>query len=283
MLLKGKTAIITGATGGIGRVIAQTLAKEGCRLVLVGRKKAILEMLRRELKQYGCQFLTAVVDVTEGKQIQKLIKKTLKKFSQIDILVNAAAIYGPIGPFVINNMNKWREAININLIGTVLCCRAVLPFMIKRKAGKIINFSGGGAVSPRPNFSSYAVSKAAIVRFTETLAEELKPYNIQVNAIAPGAINTRLLDEAIKAGPRLVGKAAYLQFLKQKKEGGDSPQLAADLVLFLASEKSYNLTGKLISAKWDNWREWNKKEIDRLMKTSEYTLRRIDNKYFFEK
>lgn len=281
-LLKNKTAIITGAGGGIGSVVAYTLAKQKCNLVLVDYIPENLDALSEKIKRYNCQSFQMTIDVTNSKEVEHMINEVIKRFSKIDILINAAGIHGSIGPFVDNNLDKWIKTININLIGSVLCTKMVLPFMIKQKSGKIINFSGGGAFNPRPNFSAYATSKAGVVRFTETLAEELKPYNIQVNAISPGAVNTKMLEEALRAGPKLVGEEFYKKIQKQRKEGGDSPQLAADLILFLVSEKSYNLTGKLISAKWDNWRKWDKKKIKNIIKSSDYTLRRIDNKYFKE-
>jgi len=281
-LLKNKTAIITGAAGGIGSVIAETLAKEKCNLVLADYAPKNLSLVAKKIAKHHCQILQISIDVCDQKKIKQSIAKTIKKFSKIDILINAAGIYGPIGPFVDINIDNWIETININLIGTVLAIKEVLPFMIKQKNGKIINFSGGGAASPFPNFSGYATSKSAIVRFTETLAEELKPYNIQINAISPGAVNTNMLKEALKAGPKLTGQETYQRIKKQKNNGGDSPQLGADLALFLASEKSYNLSGKMISAKWDDWRKWNKRKINQIMKSQNYALRRIDNKNFKE-
>jgi len=281
-LLKNKTAIITGAGGGIGSVVAHTLANEGCNLVLIDYIPENLNALSEKIKRYNCQSFQMTINVTKSKEVERMINEAIKRFSKIDILINAAGIYGSMGPFIGNDIDKWIKTININLIGTVLCTKIVLPFMIKQRSGKIINFSGGGAFNPRPNFSAYATSKAAVARFTETLAEELKPYNIQVNAVSPGAVNTKMLEEALKAGPKLTGKEFYKKIKKQRKEGGDPPQLAANLILFLVSEKSYNLSGKLISAKWDNWRKWDKKKIKNIMKSSDYTLRRIDNKYFKE-
>lgn len=279
-LLKNKIAIITGASGGIGSTIAETLAKEGCNLVLADCAFKKISVVLKKINQYNVQSLALVIDVSNKRRVKELVEKTIKRFSKIDILINAAGIYGPIGSFVNNDIDQWLRAIKINLIGSALCTKAVLPFMIKQGKGKIVNFSGGGAVNPFPNFSSYATSKAAVVRFTETLAEELKPHNIQLNAIAPGAVNTTFLDEALKAGPGSTGKDFYAKIKKQKASGGDSPQLAADLVLFLVSGRSYKLSGKLISAKWDSWRIWNKKQINKIMQTSDYTLRRIDNKNF---
>ncbi len=274
MLLKNKVAIITGAGGGIGSTIAQTFAREGCNVILVDRIKSSLDRVSKELEKYNCEFLALTANACDNKEVDNVIDATVKKFSKIDILVNTAGIQGPIGPFVNNDINKWVETINVNLNGTMLFIKAVLPTMLKQGCGKIINFSGGGAFNPRPNFSAYATSKAAVVRLTETLAAELKEYNIQVNAISPGAVNTKMLEQVLEVGPKAAGAKFYEKAKKQKEEGGDSPQLAADLVLFLSSEKSYNLSGKIISAKWEDWREWDKEKISKIMSSDLYTLRR---------
>jgi len=210
-----------------------------------------------------------------------LIEQTLAKFGSIDILVNAGGIQGPIGPFVDINFEDWLKNIDINLMGTILCCKSVLPTMMSRKKGKIINFSGGGATFSRPNFSAYSVAKAGVVRFTEILADELRPFNIQVNAISPGVIKTGMIDEIIKAGPDR-GGPDYQQMKSMKEADFDSPELAAELVCFLASDKSNWLTGKVISAIWDPWRNWREKgqaELDKDL----YVLRRVDGKNFMKK
>lgn len=282
MILKDKIVIVTGGSRGIGKTVAQVLVKAGCRVIAVSRSLPELNIFKEELQKEGFYIDIEAADVSDYTQVQKMASSIIKKFNSIDILVNAAGIYGPIGLFSENDIKKWSETIQINLMGTVNCVHAVLPVMIKNGKGKIINFSGGGAVNNFPNFSSYATSKIAIVRFTETLAEELKPCGIQINAIAPGAVNTKLLEESLNAGQEAVGEKFYEKIVKQKKEGGDSPELAASLILFLISDQSFGLTGKLISAKWDNWKEWDEAEIERLNNTSEYTLRRIDNKYFEE-
>jgi len=282
MLLKNKIAIITGAGGGIGSTIAHTFVKEGCSVILVDCVKSNLDKISKELEKYNSEFLAIEANASNKKEIENVVNSALRKFSKIDILVNAAGIQGSIGPFVDNDIDKWIETINVNLNATMLFTKAILPIMMKQKLGKIINFSGGGAFNPRPNFSAYATSKAAVVRFTETLAAEVKKYNIQVNAISPGAVNTKMLEQVLESEPDVVGTEFYEKSIKQKEEGGDSPQLAADLALFLTSEKSHNLNGKAISAKWDNWRNWDEEEIEQIMKSSDYTLRRIDNQYFKE-
>ncbi len=282
MILQDKVALITGGSKGIGRTIVETLARQGCRVVAISRSLDELKILQNELNAVGLTIVIKEADVSDYEQVKKVVQFVIEKFHTIDILVNAAGVYGPIGQFDTNDICLWTKTIQINLVGTAHCTHAVLPIMLKNKAGKIINFSGGGAVNTFPNFSSYATSKAAVVRFTETIAEEYKSYNIQINAIAPGAVNTRLLDESLEAGAKMVGEKFYEKIVNQKKDGGDSPQLAADLTAFLVSDRSLNLTGKLISAKWDSWNEWNEVELERLKKSSELTLRRIDNKYFQE-
>jgi len=282
MLLKNKIAIITGAGGGIGSTIAHTFTREGCSVILVDCVKSNLDKISKELEKYNSEFLAMEANASNKKEIDNVVDSALRKFSKIDILVNAAGIQGPIGPFVDNDIDKWIETINVNLNATMLFTKAILPIMMKQKSGKIINFSGGGAFNPRPNFSAYATSKAAVVRFTETLAAEVKKYNIQANAISPGAVNTKMLEQVLESEPDVVGTEFYEKSIKQKEEGGDSPQLAADLALFLTSEKSHNLNGKAISAKWDNWRNWDEEEIEQIMKSSDYSLRRIDNQYFKE-
>jgi len=163
------------------------------------------------------------------------------------------------------------------LFGSILLCRAVMPFFKKRNKGKIIQLSGGGAASPLPLISSYAVSKVAVVRFVENLSEEVKKYNIDINAVAPGPLNTDMLKEVIKAGPKKVGKVFYMKSLKQKKTGGTPLSKVCELILFLGSKYSDGISGKLISALWDDWKNWiNYKKL--LQNSDAYTLRRIIGK-----
>jgi NAD(P)-dependent dehydrogenase (short-subunit alcohol dehydrogenase family) len=273
MILKDKVAIITGGSLGIGRGIATRFAGEGCHLVLVARNPANLEKTRQGLESYGTRIETFIADVSREKEVKKMVEFTLYKFDTIDILVNCAGIQGPIGLVTDVDTGKWMETININLCGTFLCIKAVLPTMVKNKKGKIINLSGGGAVSPRPRFSAYSASKAAVVRLTETLAEEVKEYNIDINAIAPGAVNTRLLEQVLEAG-EAAGKDYMAKAIKQKEEGGTPPEKAAELSLFLASSKSDGLTGRIISAVWDNWRQ-TPEHLNEIMSSDIYTSRRI--------
>jgi 3-oxoacyl-[acyl-carrier protein] reductase len=190
------------------------------------------------------------------------------------VAVNNAGVYGPKGAIEEVDWEEWKRAIEINLLGSVLVTRAVLAHFKANRYGKIIQLSGGGATNPLPRMSAYAASKAGIVRFVETVAEEVRGENIDINAIAPGALNTRLLEEVLAAGPEKVGRAFYEKSVKQKAQGGTSLERGAELAVFLASSASDGITGKLISAVWDPW-ESLPERLDDLRETDIYTLRRI--------
>ena len=194
--------------------------------------------------------------------------------SALCTFVNNAGIYGPKGPSEEVGWDEWRRCIEINLYGTFLPCRHAINRFKKSGYGKIINLSGGGATNPLPNISAYAAAKAAVVRLTETLAEELRAFHVDVNAVAPGALNTRLLDEVLQAGPEKVGVDFHARALKQSKEGGVPLELGAALCVYLASAESDGVTGKLLSAKWDPWATLHTRR-DELDSSDIYTLRRI--------
>lgn len=274
MMLEGKVSIITGGSMGIGKAIASAFAKEGSHLVLNSRTAADLENVKLELKDSSSVSVeTFPADVSRPEEVKDLVGFTLGKFNTVDILVNCAGIYGPIGFVTDIDAEKWLETININLYGTFLCIQAVLPAMIKNNKGKIINLSGGGAASPLPRFSAYGASKAAVVRLTETLANEVKEYNIDINAIAPGAVNTRLLDQALTAG-EAAGKDFQIRAFKQKQEGGVPPAKVAEMAVFLASSESDGLSGRFISLLWDIWKE-SPQHLNEIMSSDIYTMRRI--------
>jgi NAD(P)-dependent dehydrogenase (short-subunit alcohol dehydrogenase family) len=274
MILKDKVSIITGGSQGIGKAVAAEFAREGSPLVLSSRTEADLQAAKHEIEAASSVRVEIFpADVSQPQETEGLVRFALAEFDTIDVLVNCAGLQAPIGLVTDNDTRVWLQTVNVNLGGTFLCIRAVLPVMMKKKYGKIINLSGGGAVSPRPRFSAYSASKAAVVRLTETLAEEVKPYNIHINAIAPGAINTRLLDEVLAAG-EAAGEAELAKAIKQKREGGVPLQKVAELAVFLASSASDGLSGKLISLLWDNWRDIPRR-LDTIVSSDIYTMRRI--------
>ncbi len=275
MTLTGRTAIVTGAGRGIGEAIALTFAKAGCSLMLAARTASELDAVASRARELGVRAEVAATDVSKPSDVDRLAKTAIDRFGTVDILVNNAGMYGPIGPFAETDPAEWWHAMEVNIRGPLLCARAVLPTMIAAGRGKIINMSGGGATSPLPNLTAYSVSKTAVVRLTENLAEELRPHNIQVNAIAPGAVNTRLQDQLLAVGER-AGADLYgrIRKLRETGEGGVPPSVAAELAVFLASPASDHLTGRLINAPHDPWRQWTDSEA--LPPSPMYTLRRLD-------
>jgi NAD(P)-dependent dehydrogenase (short-subunit alcohol dehydrogenase family) len=276
-ILSNKKAIITGANQGLGLEIARKFVLAGADLMICARNGNMLEDARNELIKLASagqkiEFQTA--DISLESDAKKIVDQTLKLFGGCHILVNNAGIYGPKGETELVDWRAWTKTIEINLYGSILMSREIMPHFKKKKYGKIIQLSGGGATSPLPFISAYAVSKAAIIRFSETLAEEVRGTGIDINAIAPGALNTQMLEEILLAGPKKVGQSFYNKALEQKKNGGAPLQKAADLALFLASSDSDGITSKLISAVWDKWEDWPK-HLDELTRTDAYTIRRI--------
>lgn len=275
--LAGRTAIVTGGSHGLGLEIARTYVASGARVLVCARDAVALADARVELESLASDptsVATAAIDVSAPEAAERLVREAIERFARIDVLVNNAAVYGPKGLTEDVVWDEWEHAVRVNLFGSVLCCRAVLPHFRMNGYGKIIQLSGGGATSPLPRLSAYAASKAAVVRFAETLAEELHETGIDVNAIAPGALNTRLLDEVLEAGPERVGDSFYERALEQQSSGGTALAVAARLAVFLASAESDGITGKLISAPWDPWEELPS-HVDDLSSTDVYTLRRI--------
>jgi len=282
MKLKDRVAIVTGGSRGIGRAVAEAFLRNGERVAIAARTQSELSRTLSELGSLG-EIIGRRTDVGHEAEVRDLVRSTISEFGSVDILVNAAAIQQPIGPFAEVNLKDWSRNIHTNLFGTAACCRAVLPYMIAARRGKIVNFSGGGAHHSRPNFSAYGVSKAAIVRLTEVLADEVAVHGIQVNAVSPGAIRTRMIEEILACGPEKGGREYELVKSKAlKKNGFDSLASAVELVLYLASEASDGITGKVLSAVWDPWREWERGKKPRLSRDV-YVLRRIDLKSFVPK
>jgi NAD(P)-dependent dehydrogenase (short-subunit alcohol dehydrogenase family) len=275
--LADRSAIITGGSTGLGLSIASAFVASGANVAICGRDEQALDAAGEYLKGYiaGSQRVSAIAcDVSQNTQVEHLIQRALADFAKIDILVYNAGVLGPIGSLEDVDLNEWRRTCEINLFGVVATTHAVIPHMRKNAYGKIINLSGGGATSPRPFFSAYAASKAAVVRFTETVAVELHGTGIDVNAIAPGALNTRMLAQTLEAGPERVGQREFARVVKQKETGGNSPETAADLCVYLASAHSDGITGRLISAAWDPWTSLHDRR-EELQNTDIYTLRRI--------
>jgi len=277
MKLSGKRALITGASEGFGLSVAQAYVREGASVMICARSAGKLAEAAKSVAAVasgGTKVAHRTADIGSVADVDALVRDTISELGGLDILIANAGVYGPKGGIDDVDFDAWRQAVEVNLIGTVYCCRAVIPEFKRQKHGKIVLLSGGGATKPMPNLSAYAATKAAVVRFGETLAEELSAFNVDVNSVAPGALNTRLLDEVLAAGPEKVGKQFYDASVKQKNSGGTPLEKGAGLCVFLGSAASNGITGRLISAVWDPWERFPEL-APQLAKSEIYTLRRI--------
>lgn len=273
MGLKEKVVVIFGGSKGIGQSIALRCAEDGMKVIIAARSESDLRNTKTLIQNsYNTEVEVVTCDVGSMDQVENVYKMAEEKLGQVYAVICCSGIYGPIGPFDENNFEDWEAAININLLGTARCVYASLDNMKKRKCGRIVLMSGGGQ-GPLANFSSYVSSKGGIWRFTETLAEELAPYNIFINAIAPGAVNTTFLDEILKEGPSKVGDEFYQKSLHQKESGGTSPKKASECARYLLSRESSGLTGKILSAVWDPYNDFT--SLKAMSNSDIFTMKRV--------
>ena len=275
MKLKNVNVLITGGSQGLGKAIAEQFLRAGANVAICARAEKELIATRDELaRQFPApKILARPCDVSDEAQVNALAGFVRRELGSLQVLVLNAGVYGPMGPTESVDIVEWKRAIEINLFGVLLPCRAFIPFFKQAGRGKIIALSGGGATNPLPNISAYAASKAAVTRLVETLAEELRPYHVDVNAIAPGALATRLMDEVLAAGPEKVGSTFYEKNREWKQMGATPLELGARLAVYLAGPQSDGISGKLISAQWDPWEKLHEFKAD--LQNDIYTLRRI--------
>jgi NAD(P)-dependent dehydrogenase (short-subunit alcohol dehydrogenase family) len=277
--LRGKVAIVTGAGRGIGKSIAIELASKGAQVCVVSRTQKEIQDTATQVRALKGRVYAKNMDVADRGAVENFVSELISKFGRIDILVNNAGILGPIGPIETNDAKSWGETMRINVEGVFLFCKFAIPIMKERRRGKIINLSGSGAPNPYPMFTAYSASKNAVLGFTQTLAAELRRFNIQVNAVAPGPISTRMQDEILSASQ--AGESTRAMARSIKRGRGASVQAVAELVSFLSSDKSEGLTGKLLSSRWDDWRSFSTANKLRSLNLSDlYTVRRIDNVFY---
>lgn len=284
--LSGKNVLVTGASRGLGREIAGAMWRAGANLLLAARSAAPLTDLQAGLMQTARTGQTAhvvVVDLGSPDAVKMIMDECRRHWDRVDVLVNNAAVLGPVGRAWENDWTEWQTTLRVNLLAPVELCRAMVPWMIERGGGKILNLSGGGATAPRPHFSAYATSKAALVRFSETLALEVKDRNIQVNCVAPGAMNTEMNRAVLQAGTERAGEAEYNRATQLALDKG-LPTRVVELCVFLAGARGDGITGRLLSAVWDPWQKLPE-HMNELKESDIYTLRRIvpqDRGYHWE-
>ncbi len=268
--LSGKNVLITGAGRGVGKRLALGFAQAGARVGLLARSPGELDLAKMEIEQAGGSALRLRADVRDLEELSAAADRMCVVFGSVDVLVAAAGVQGPVGPLLTTKPKAWSETLEINLIGTMNSCRAVLPGMIQRRSGKIILIAGGGSSKARPNFTAYAASKAAVVRFAECLAAEVLDDNVQVNSISPGGAYTHMTDEILHAGEERAGEREIADAEQVRLTGGVAAEKQIQLALFLASERSNHISGKLLHVQ-DDWKRFEREN----MKAELFTLRRV--------
>jgi 3-oxoacyl-[acyl-carrier protein] reductase len=262
--------LVTGAGRGIGKRLAIGFATRGARVGLLARSKPELDLCHLEIEHAGGNALRIRADVADYEQVSAAVERMRVQFGgAAQVLVCAAATLGPVGPFAESSPRFWTEAIQTNLVGVMNVCRAVLPDMVQHRKGKIIILTGGQGSQARPNFALYAATKAAVVSLVESLAEELRDHNVQINCMSPGSSYTHMTDQVLAAGDR-AGWRELEEAQQVRLTGGVTADKQIDLALFLGSEESNHISGRLLHV-LDDW----KRLRDAAVKPDLYTLRRI--------
>jgi NAD(P)-dependent dehydrogenase (short-subunit alcohol dehydrogenase family) len=271
-ILEDRRVLVTGGSLGIGLEVCRQLASRGARIIVAARGQAAIEAAVETLDGNGHEPLR--LDVSDPAAWDEAATR-IDAGGALHGLVAAAGILGPIGGIEDVPAGELIDAVSVNLIGTMLSLRFALP-RLRASGGRAVTFSGGGATSPLPRYDAYAASKAAVVRLTENVAVA---GTIEINAVAPGFVVTRMHEQTLRAGPEAAGQSYYQRTRQQLAEGGSSAAAAAELVCFLLSDAARGITGRLISAQWDPWREDGFRE--RLRSDDSFaTLRRIDDQFF---
>ena len=270
--LEGRVALITGGGRGIGRAIAQGYAAEGARLALVSRTTdELVETARLVNELHGAEAIALVADVSKREEVDQAVGQALAHFGVIDVLVNNAGNIGPVNTVWNSDPEEWARTIAVHLMGVFYGCHAVLPSMLERGRGRIVNMSGVGG----PNTTAYDAAKTAIVNLTENLALELEDTPITVNAISPGSIHTRMWEETRDLSLAIGDMATYRRGVQVTSGEGASIERAAELAVFLGSDDCGAMSGRLIRAFADRFEEFPAR-VDEIMASEAYQLRRVD-------
>jgi NAD(P)-dependent dehydrogenase (short-subunit alcohol dehydrogenase family) len=232
--LVGKTALITGGSRGIGRAIAAAYVSAGARVFICGRRATDLDRTLDEMRASGAVIDGAGGDVSSAQDVSRIVGAALKSFGAIDVLVNNASILGPRTTIVDYPIDAWREVVEINLTGIFLMTRAVLPGMLARRSGSIINLTSGVGRVGKAKWGAYAVSKAGVEGFTQVLADEVKSEGIRVNSVNPAATRTQMRAQA---------------YPEEDPTTLPSPESITPIFLFLAADESVNITGQALNAR----------------------------------
>jgi NAD(P)-dependent dehydrogenase (short-subunit alcohol dehydrogenase family) len=265
--------VIAGGSSGIGARLAQALASEGHRIFICARRGDRLASVADNFP--GIE--TFVCDVSDDAQVRNFVAALAAKSDAVDVLINCAGGFGEIGSIAVADSSRWWRTIEVNLKGTYLVTQGMLPLLMKGKQPRVINFAGGGAFSPFPNFSAYACSKTAIVRLTECIAAELAPSNIRVNALAPGFVPTDMHQATLKAGEARAGRMQFQRTQAIMNQAAPAMENVVNCVRMLISPSLDELTGKTISSNFDPWPTPTFKTcLPDIVRSDLYTLRRVN-------
>jgi len=247
--LTSQVAIVTGGGRGIGKAIAMGLARAGASVVVIARSGDQLAETVREIIQLGFRAISLTADVSDPGAVERMAVEVEKSLGSVDLLVNNAGLPGPIGPTWETDPADWWRCLEVNLRGPMLCSRAVLPGMIARGGGRIVNVASGAGTFAIPYLGAYVTSKTALIRFTEILALEAAQHGVKVFAIEPGTVRTAMAEYALKSEE---GQRWMPWFGEVFKQGEDVPPVhAADLVILLASGRANALSGRFFTIKDD--------------------------------
>jgi NAD(P)-dependent dehydrogenase (short-subunit alcohol dehydrogenase family) len=212
----------------------------------MGRTRVDLQETAKQVKDLNGEILSHRGDVAREKDVRRVLRKTLKRFSRMDILVNNAAVIGPPRFLEDADTASWRKTIGVNLHGPFFCCRAVIPVMRENRAGKIINIVSGLGQMPFPRFCTYAVTKAGIIQLTRSLSSELSSFKIRINAVDPGLMDTGMQENLRELGPDVLGEEVHEKIAEYRGQGRlRDPAEIAELILFLASPEADALSGHI--------------------------------------
>ena len=253
--------VLTGSSSGIGRFLSDTLAAKGHEVCGLARSP-------HDGEGFSC-------DVSDWNSVQDCAGGIAAKWGAVDALVCCAGMQEPIGPAMEMEPLAWQRNLAVNLDGTFFAIRAFYPLLRKSsRRAKVVCFSGGGAANPRPNFAAYGVAKAGVVRLVETLAAEWGSEPPDINAVAPGAIFTRMTEQVLACGAAIAGDGEFANASRLSTDNSAKLEKVLGLVEMLLSEQGDGISGRLISAPWDPWRNFPALRAE-LMQTDIFTLRRI--------
>lgn len=272
--LKGKNILITGGSMGIGLATARICLQRDANVLICARNDSDIDQAVELLKQEGYANISGKsADVTRKEEIDSVLDELESRFGPLNSVIHSAGVYGAIGPITSVKPDEWFEGIKINLFGSFLVARQSCLRFQKNGGGRLVLFSGGGAAGPFPNYTSYACSKTGVVRLTETIAQEMASYNIEVNCVGPGFVVTRLHQKTLQAHER-----AGSEFLERTKaeilRGGVPAEIGASAAAFLVSDEAKGINGKFIAAPYDNWKDFPQR-LKALKESDIFTLRRI--------